>query len=196
VKTRAQMPALALATIVSHKVSSEKPTDSADKGEYDDDQFNTINLLGGLFDGMLIKIWRYPSVTSYLNAFLNLSNILQFYLSLCTDPTLKDASKILLLPTSRIYEAAESRRQSIYPNTPGPTASQPLKRSFRKILPVKSALNVRMRTTSVSPLDNVLMMSVELENNTDAGTSFVVEGVKVDLLSAMVTQFDWGGKKV
>ncbi|CAG8510321.1 4329_t:CDS:2 [Paraglomus brasilianum] len=161
VKTRAQMPALALATIVSQRVLPEKPTNSDYKGEYDDDNFNMINLLAGLSD----------------------------------DPSLSEASKYLPLPASRIYGTVESRRQSIYPNTPGPMTPQPLRRSFRKILPVKSALNVRMRTTSVSPLDNVLMMSVELENNTDAGTAFDVQEVRIELSSAIVAQFDWGGKK-
>jgi len=51
VKTRAQMPALALATIVSQRVLPEKPTNSDYKGEYDDDNFNMINLLAGLSDG-------------------------------------------------------------------------------------------------------------------------------------------------
>ena len=68
------------------------------------------------------------------------------------------------------------------------------RRDFRKILSVKSALNVRMRTTSVSPLDNALMMSVELENNTDAGGSFSVEVVNVEIAYGFVTRYDWGPK--
>jgi len=40
------------------------------------------------------------------------------------------------------------------------------------------------------------MMSVELENNTDAGTAFDVQEVRIELSSAIVAQFDWGGKKV
>ncbi|CAG8448199.1 2141_t:CDS:2 [Ambispora gerdemannii] len=97
----------------------------------------------------------------------------------------------LVFPTSRIH-AAESKRQNTYPNYPMPVRPQPIKRTVRKVLPVKSALNVRMRTTSVSPLDNVLMMSVELENNTDAGSAFEVEAVKVEIASGIVTKYDWG----
>jgi hypothetical protein len=49
-----------------------------------------------------------------------------------------------------------------------------------------------MRTTSVSPLDNVLMMSVELENNTEAGSAFSLETVQVEVISGVVTKYDWG----
>jgi len=93
-----------------------------------------------------------------------------------------------LLPPSRLYPS-ESRRP--YSNS---NQSPMTRRDFRKILSVKSALNVRMRTTSVSPLDNALMMSVELENNTDAGGSFSVEVVNVEIAYGFVTRYDWGPK--
>lgn len=93
-----------------------------------------------------------------------------------------------MLPPSRLYPL-DTRRPNSYQNS-----SQMLRRDFRKILSVKSALNVRMRTTSVSPLDNALMMSVELENNTDAGGSFSVEVVNVEIAYGFVTRYDWGPK--
>ncbi|CAG8435849.1 6882_t:CDS:10 [Diversispora eburnea] len=104
---------------------------------------------------------------------------------LSVDPSFESSSSSLLLPTSRIFNSEQKRLMISIANNP------PLVRKFRKILSVKSALNVRMRTTSVSPLDHVLMMSVELENNTDAGSSFSVEAVKVEIAHGFVTRFDW-----
>ncbi|CAI2179080.1 6958_t:CDS:2 [Funneliformis geosporum] len=98
-----------------------------------------------------------------------------------------DSTKSLLLPPSRLYSSDAKRANSSY-------SSPTMRRDIRKILSVKSALNVRMRTTSVSPLDNALMMSVELENNTDAGGSFSVEVVKVEIAYGFVTRYDWGPK--
>ncbi|KAG9302788.1 hypothetical protein G9A89_009565 [Geosiphon pyriformis] len=115
-------------------------------------------------------------------------NLLQ---GLYDDPSFEESKSTLVLPIARIRNA-EFKRQSIYPNQPLPPRVQPIKRVFRRVLPVKSALNVRMRTTSVSPLDNVLMMSVELENNTDAGSAFEVEAVKVEIASGIVAKYDWG----
>ncbi|CAG8504112.1 13440_t:CDS:2 [Ambispora leptoticha] len=124
----------------------------------------------------------------YSNDNFTTVNLLQ---GLSDDPSFDESTSSLILPTSRI-RAAESKRQNTYPNYPMPARPQPIKRSTRKVLPVKSALNVRMRTTSVSPLDNVLMMSVELENNTDAGSAFEVEAVKVEIANGIVTKYDWG----
>lgn len=91
-----------------------------------------------------------------------------------------------MLPPSRLYP--DIKRVNSH------SSSYQSRRDFRKILSVKSALNVRMRTTSVSPLDNALMMSVELENNTDAGGSFSVEVVNVEIAYGFVTRYDWGPK--
>ncbi|CAG8744360.1 18209_t:CDS:2, partial [Acaulospora morrowiae] len=104
------------------------------------------------------------------------------------DPLFESSTTDLMLPTSRIFNVEQRR-----PSQPSTVQSlpQPLVRRYRKILSVKSALNVRMRTTSVSPLDHVLMMSVELENNTDAGSSFSVEAVKVEIAHGFVTRFEW-----
>ncbi|CAG8532900.1 5196_t:CDS:2, partial [Racocetra fulgida] len=103
------------------------------------------------------------------------------------DPSFESPTASLLLPTSRLF-GNETRRLSLNLST---NSSPPLKHHIRKVLSIKSALNVRMRTTSVSPLDHVLMMSVELENNTDAGCSFSVEEVKVDIDHGFVTKYDW-----
>ncbi|RIA79575.1 TRAPP trafficking subunit Trs65-domain-containing protein [Glomus cerebriforme] len=103
------------------------------------------------------------------------------------DPSFEDSTNRLLLPPSRLYPS-DAKRPNSHSN------SYQSRRDFRKILSVKSALNVRMRTTSVSPLDNALMMSVELENNTDAGGSFSVEVVNVEIAYGFVTRYDWGPK--
>ncbi|CAG8620646.1 15022_t:CDS:2, partial [Dentiscutata heterogama] len=103
------------------------------------------------------------------------------------DPSFESPTASLLLPTNRLFNN-ENRRSSLNLNQ---NSSPPLKQSIRKVLSLKSALNVRMRTTSVSPLDHVLMMSVELENNIDAGCSFSVEEVKVDIDHGFVTRYDF-----
>ncbi|CAB5371375.1 hypothetical protein RhiirA1_448961 [Rhizophagus irregularis] len=102
------------------------------------------------------------------------------------DPSFEESTNSLLLPPSRLYP--DIKRVNSH------SSSYQSRRDFRKILSVKSALNVRMRTTSVSPLDNALMMSVELENNTDAGGSFSVEVVNVEIAYGFVTRYDWGPK--
>ncbi|PKK65795.1 hypothetical protein RhiirC2_785652 [Rhizophagus irregularis] len=102
------------------------------------------------------------------------------------DPSFEESTNSLLLPPSRLYP--DIKRVNSH------SSSYQSRRDFRKILSVKSALNVRMRTTSVSPLDNALMMSVELENNTDAGGSFSVEVVNVENAYGFVTRYDWGPK--
>src|SRR6266542_3844720 len=110
-----------------------------------------------------------------------LRNLLFFLLThtFIIDPSFENSTNSLLLPPSRLYRSDGKRTNSFSPPT--------MRRDFRKILSVKSALNVRMRTTSVSPLDNALMMSVELENNTDAGGSFSVEVVNVEIAYGFVT---------
>ncbi|CAG8571871.1 25017_t:CDS:2 [Cetraspora pellucida] len=156
VKTRAQIPALALNTTITQTHLSVELKDiglSYDSETSNGENFGMTNLLEGL---------------NY-------------------DPSFESPTTSLLLPTNRIFNI-EPRRLSLNLST---NSSPPLKHNIRKILSIKSALNVRMRTTSVSPLDHVLMMSVELENNTDAGCSFSVEEVKVDIDHGFVTKYDW-----
>ncbi|CAG8823684.1 18827_t:CDS:2, partial [Racocetra persica] len=156
VKTRAQIPALALNTTITQIPLSEELKDigkSFNSETSNGENFGMTNLLEGL---------------NY-------------------DPSFKSPTASLLLPTSRLF-GNETRRLSLNLST---NSSPPLKHNIRKVLSIKSALNVRMRTTSVSPLDHVLMMSVELENNTDAGCSFSVEEVKVDIDHGFVTKYDW-----
>ena len=85
-----------------------------------------------------------------------LRNLLFFLLThtFIIDPSFENSTNSLLLPPSRLYRSDGKRTNSFSPPT--------MRRDFRKILSVKSALNVRFRTTSVSPLNNALMMFVEL----------------------------------
>ncbi|RHZ59337.1 hypothetical protein Glove_364g31 [Diversispora epigaea] len=162
VKTRAQTPALALSTAIT-QIQSE---------------------INQREDGKSLS----PTPSSELDAYsvenFGMMNLLE---GLSVDPSFESSSSSLMLPTSRIFNSEQKRLliSSSIANNP------PLIRKFRKILSIRSALNVRMRTTSVSPLDHVLMMSVELENNTDAGNSFSVEAVKVEIAHGFVTRFDW-----
>ncbi|CAJ0752050.1 5464_t:CDS:10 [Entrophospora sp. SA101] len=70
-------------------------------------------------------------------------------------------------------------------------SNQSTKRSVRKILSVKAALNVKMRTTSISPLDNMLMMSVELENNSETKNSFSIESINVHIVNGFIKRYEW-----
>ncbi|KAG0014544.1 hypothetical protein BGZ81_000406 [Podila clonocystis] len=81
------------------------------------------------------------------------------------------------------------------PDTPRarvqPPAMTPvLRRSVRRTIAVRSALNVRMRTTRVSPMENPLMMSIEVENNSEHGAKFKVTQLDVDVTNAVVTPLD------
>ncbi|GBC09604.1 hypothetical protein RclHR1_00090038 [Rhizophagus clarus] len=126
---------------------------------------------------------KSPEADLYASENFGNMNLLE---GLNDDPSFEDSTKSLLLPSSRLYP--DNKKLNSHSN------SYQSRRDFRKILSVKSALNVRMRTTSVSPLDNALMMSVELENNTDAGGSFSVEVVNVEIAYGFVTRYDWGPK--
>lgn len=96
------------------------------------------------------------------------------------------------LPSTRI--PPDIRRQSFGLSSPNAqndtdtTAQDTLARSFRRVLPVKTTLDVRMRTTTISPLENALMMSVEVENNPDTGCPFVIQSIQVDIVNGLVEQ--------
>ncbi|KAG0087183.1 hypothetical protein BGZ92_007526 [Podila epicladia] len=81
------------------------------------------------------------------------------------------------------------------PDTPRARVQPPvmapvLRRSVRRTIAVRSALNVRMRTTRVSPMENPLMMSIEVENNSEHGAKFKVTQLDVDVTNAVVTPLD------
>lgn len=65
-----------------------------------------------------------------------------------------------------------------------------LRRSVRRTIAVRSALNLRMRTTRVSPLDNPLIMSIEVENNSEHGAKFKMTQVDVEVTHAVVASID------
>ncbi|KAI1301025.1 hypothetical protein EDD11_005861 [Mortierella claussenii] len=65
-----------------------------------------------------------------------------------------------------------------------------LRRSVQRTIAVRSALNVRMRTTRVSPMENPLMMSIEVENNSEHGVKFNTTQLDVDVTHAVVTPLD------
>ncbi|KAG0173901.1 hypothetical protein DFQ30_006732 [Apophysomyces sp. BC1015] len=62
-----------------------------------------------------------------------------------------------------------------------------LRRHIREMIPVRSGLAVKMRTTNASVTDKMVMMSVELENPTDAGCEFIVEKIDVQVSHAVVS---------
>ncbi|KAG0018114.1 hypothetical protein BGZ80_007533 [Entomortierella chlamydospora] len=81
------------------------------------------------------------------------------------------------------------------PDTPrarvqAPPVAPVLRRSARRTIAVRSALNVRMRTTRVSPMENPLMMSIEVENNSEHGAKFKTTQLDVEVTHAVVTPLD------
>ncbi|KAF9209784.1 hypothetical protein BGZ49_000971 [Haplosporangium sp. Z 27] len=68
-----------------------------------------------------------------------------------------------------------------------------LRRSARRTIAVRSALNMRMRTTRVSPMENPLMMSIEIENNSEHGAKFKTTELDVEVTHAVVTPLDSAG---
>ncbi|KAI7826947.1 TRAPP trafficking subunit Trs65-domain-containing protein [Gamsiella multidivaricata] len=77
------------------------------------------------------------------------------------------------------------------PDTPRARTQQPmapvLRRSVRRTIAARSALNVRMRTTRVSPTENPVMMSIEVENNSEHGAKFKTTQLNVEVTHAVVT---------
>ncbi|RUP43588.1 hypothetical protein BC936DRAFT_136973, partial [Jimgerdemannia flammicorona] len=161
VKTKISSPALLLTANVSYRPAPVGATNNAGSlapdgsNEYDTDGFDTINLLEGLKD----------------------------------DPAFILAATATLpaqrLPTD--FRSRQQRSSDFQLPQLSATSTQLLtqRRSVRRFLPVRSALNVKMRTTNVSIIDRVLMMSVELEND-DAGCPFLIESLDVQVTNAVV----------
>nr|CAG8526588.1 5342_t:CDS:10 [Entrophospora candida] len=103
------------------------------------------------------------------------------------DPTFESPS-FNVSPKNLILNHNDIKRSSSSSST---LSNQSTKRSVRKILSVKAALNVKMRTTSISPLDNMLMMSVELENNSETKNSFSIESINVHIVNGFIKRYDW-----
>lgn len=67
------------------------------------------------------------------------------------------------------------------------TQALTLKRSVRKIVPVRSGISVKMRTTNASMADKVITMSVDLENDETSGCPFEIEKVEVQVANAVIS---------
>ncbi|KAG0252445.1 hypothetical protein BG011_006955 [Mortierella polycephala] len=80
----------------------------------------------------------------------------------------------------------DTPRARVQPSVMAPV----LRRSVRRTIAVRSALNVRMRTTRVSPMENPLMMSIEVENSSEHGAKFMMTQLDVDVTNAVVTPLD------
>ncbi|KAF9976147.1 hypothetical protein BGZ73_009061 [Actinomortierella ambigua] len=94
------------------------------------------------------------------------------------------------------YISLSVPRHHYRPDTPRarvpPTSSNTpvLRRSARRTIAIRSALNIRMRTTRVSPVENPLMMSIEVENNSEHGGKFNILQLDVDVTNAVVIPLD------
>ncbi|RIB08733.1 TRAPP trafficking subunit Trs65-domain-containing protein [Gigaspora rosea] len=104
---------------------------------------------------------------------------------LADDPAFEDSSTPLQISPPRFQMLDSVHKRSLY----GPI--KPIKRNCFKSLSLKNALTVRMRTISVSPLDNALMISVEIENNSaEIAASFAMDSIKIDVPYSFVTRYD------
>ncbi|CAG8575587.1 22313_t:CDS:2 [Dentiscutata erythropus] len=122
-----------------------------------------------------------PTSESYAAHHFGKMNLLA---GLNDDPAFGD-SAIFRLPSTRLPGICNEPKRSIYP------AVQSVKRSCRKMLNVKSALSVQLRTTNVSPLENTILVSVVLANNSAEKTgSFVVESIKMNIPHGFVTKYE------
>lgn len=123
-----------------------------------------------------------PTSESYAAHHFGKMNLLA---GLNDDPAFKDSPAIFRIPSARLPGINNEPKRSIYP------AVQPVKRNCRKMLNVKSALNVQLRTTNVSPLENTVLVSVVLANNNVEKTgSFVVESIKMNIPHGFVTKYE------
>ncbi|CAG8577496.1 10887_t:CDS:2 [Racocetra persica] len=103
---------------------------------------------------------------------------------LADDPIFEDSPFQIYPPRLQVLDSVNKR------NMCGPIKC--LKRNCFKSLSLKTALNVRMRTISVSPLDNSLMISIEVENNsTETPVSFAVDSIKIDVPHSFVTRYEY-----
>ncbi|CAG8565749.1 16585_t:CDS:2, partial [Dentiscutata heterogama] len=104
---------------------------------------------------------------------------------LADDPVFEGFSTPFHISPPRLQTLDSVNKRSLY----GPI--KPIKRNCFKSLSLKNALTVRMRTISVSPLDNALMIAVEIENNNAETTaSFAVDKIKIDVPYSFVTRYE------
>ncbi|CAG8478042.1 8376_t:CDS:2 [Cetraspora pellucida] len=105
------------------------------------------------------------------------------------DPAFENSPVICKIRSANLPGIYNEPKRSIYP------AVQPVKRNCRKMLNVKTALNVQLRTTNVSPSENTILVSVVLANNNVEKTgSFIVDSIKMNIPHGFVTKYEWTHK--
>jgi hypothetical protein len=175
-KTRSNTPHFSITTTASYRPLPEAVEDdsSTDESEYDIDSFATINLLQGLSDGKWLCYTPSEPGTQP-----NSKRVLSGLMS---------SSEQML---QRFPTEDQLRRNNSQALTQAPrqTSTQvlTLKRSVRKILPVRSGISVKMRTTNASMADKVITMSVDLENEESSGCPFEIEKVEVQVANAVIS---------
>ncbi|CAG8622362.1 2883_t:CDS:2, partial [Racocetra fulgida] len=102
------------------------------------------------------------------------------------DPAFEDDPALCRIQYANLPGICNEPKRSIYP------AVQPVKRNCRKMLNVKTALNVQLRTTNVSSSENTILVSVVLANNNVENTgSFIVDSIKMNIPHGFVTKYEW-----
>lgn len=171
-------------------------TDSvSDDSEYDIDSFATINLLHGLDEG---KTRSYSAKNDLVSDIcLTTVSLLYFFFFSSSFSFSRRRSPLGLLGATdnlqqRLPTEDQLRRslsQDYTPSAVRQTSTHVLtvKRSVRKLLPVRSGISVKMRTTNASMADKVITMSVDLENEESSGCPFEIEKVEVQVANAVIS---------
>lgn len=95
-------------------------------------------------------------------------------------------------------EAGGKRESQLSITSPGgapsslgrrPSIKEPpalLRRSVRRVLPIRSAVSLRVTSTWTSLLENTILLSIDLANEKDAGHSYILYGVEVEIANSAV----------
>lgn len=172
VKTKSSQPVLHINCNIQYRPITLKRTqvqqESNTDDEYDTDLFESINLLSGLSEGLLLKTnrgnRRVLLIVKIDPAFAN------------QDPV----QRFVIENHSRHGTGSSTSQLSVNP-------SLSLKRSVKETLPIRSGLMVKLRTTNASVAEKMVMMSIELENPNETGSQFMVEKIDVQVSNAVVS---------
>ncbi|KAI8876528.1 hypothetical protein K501DRAFT_338033 [Backusella circina FSU 941] len=161
-KTKSSHPLLAINSNVQYRplpLRKAVQTENTDESEYDIDLFETINLLSGLSDDPLFS-----------------------------DQEQRPLQRFIMETHQRPSTTGSSSSTTTNNNLTSNSSSQlSMRKSVRETVPIRSGLNVKMRTTNASVAEKMVMMSVELENPTEVGCEFLVDKIEVQVSNAVVS---------
>ncbi|KAI8073965.1 TRAPP trafficking subunit Trs65-domain-containing protein [Gongronella butleri] len=161
-KTRGNQPGLAIHFSIAYrplpsKGNVEKEPSAADQAEYDVNLFDTVDLLQGLGQDPVFSM---------------LSN--------------QPPSQHFIMESRSRQANGSDAPATTAATAPAPAQFLTLRTQVRDAIPLRSGINVKMRTTNANVTDKTVMMSVELENPADAGCEFLLSHMDVQVSHAVV----------